>query len=209
MPAEIERLKFPRTSHLPWSPGFTGDDVRWVVVTEKMDGENVTLYPDGSFHARSVDSAHHQSRDWLARRHRTEIAPAMPRGFRICAEYMRATHAIYYPDLADYLLVHSIWDGPNCLAWEDTMLYCALLNLTTVPVWDVRSYDEEMFKLIYPREAAGREVEGYVVRRAASFPYSEYQNCVAKWVRASHVPPGTPHWQRGPLRLNRLATTIF
>ncbi len=43
------RIKYPRTFHLPWSPGLTKDDKRIenldgfigreVVVTEKMDGE--------------------------------------------------------------------------------------------------------------------------------------------------------------------------
>jgi len=48
------RVKYPRTPHLPWSPGASSDDVRHlnidhfknkqVVVTEKMDGENTSLY---------------------------------------------------------------------------------------------------------------------------------------------------------------------
>ncbi|MGC5412734.1 RNA ligase family protein, partial [Streptomyces sp. DT225] len=60
------RTHYPRTPHLPWSPGATSDDVRMtdlaalagteVVVTEKLDGENTTLYADG-LHARSLDSA--------------------------------------------------------------------------------------------------------------------------------------------------------
>ena len=55
------RTHYPRTPHLPWSPGATPDDVRAgdpgalrgreVVVTEKLDGENTTLYRDG-MHAR-------------------------------------------------------------------------------------------------------------------------------------------------------------
>ena len=56
--------KYPRTPHLPWSPGASDDDVRVadtamsegreVVVTEKLDGENTTLYADGgaSIHRR-------------------------------------------------------------------------------------------------------------------------------------------------------------
>ncbi|MEI8604633.1 RNA ligase family protein [Pseudoalteromonas sp. B160] len=47
------RVKYPRTPHLPWSPGATEDDIhqgnlscfanKQVVVTEKMDGENTTF----------------------------------------------------------------------------------------------------------------------------------------------------------------------
>lgn len=68
------RTKYPRTAHLPWSPGATSDDIyqgnlspfagKQVVVTEKMDGENTTLYRD-FVHARSIDSRFHPSRTWV------------------------------------------------------------------------------------------------------------------------------------------------
>ena len=55
-----ERVKYPRTYHLPWSEGRTDDDKvlsddsqfigKYVVVTEKMDGENTTIYSDGYLH---------------------------------------------------------------------------------------------------------------------------------------------------------------
>ena len=57
-----KRVKYPRTYHVPWSPGLQNDDrmmestERWtgmeVVITEKVDGENTTLYND--VHARPV-----------------------------------------------------------------------------------------------------------------------------------------------------------
>ena len=57
-------VKYPRTPHLPWSPGRTKDDRmlddtktfdgRSVVVTLKMDGENSTIYRD-RIHARSIE----------------------------------------------------------------------------------------------------------------------------------------------------------
>jgi hypothetical protein len=73
--SKIKRSKYPRTPHLPWSPGRTGDDIlldsirhlerlQDVVVTEKRDGENTTLYRD-YLHARSLDSSSHVSRNWL------------------------------------------------------------------------------------------------------------------------------------------------
>ena len=62
-------VKFPKISHLPWSEGvdeqtdrvLSHEDVvesfqgRDVVVTEKMDGENTSMYRD-YVHARSLDS---------------------------------------------------------------------------------------------------------------------------------------------------------
>ena len=61
----MERIKYPRTPHLPYSMSKTDDDKTLpddsqfedmnVVVTIKMDGENTTIYPDGYVHARSLD----------------------------------------------------------------------------------------------------------------------------------------------------------
>lgn len=62
---QTTRTKYPRIPHLPWSPGRLEDDIALdsiehlerledVVVTEKLDGENTTLYHD-YLHARSVD----------------------------------------------------------------------------------------------------------------------------------------------------------
>src|SRR3954466_10688581 len=85
------RVHYPRTPHLPWSPGVTPDDVRAgdlsglrgreVVVTEKLDGENTTLYADG-LHARSLDSAHHPSRAWVKALH-GRIAGSIAPGWRV------------------------------------------------------------------------------------------------------------------------------
>ena len=59
-----QRLKYPRTLHLPWSESITSDDKvmksidsllnKNVIVSLKMDGENTTLYTD-YIHARSID----------------------------------------------------------------------------------------------------------------------------------------------------------
>jgi RNA ligase len=96
------RCKYPRTPHLPWSPGASEDDVkldgclkfqgREVVVTEKMDGENTSLYRNG-LHARSLDSRHHPSRDWIKAWH-GGIAHHIPEGWRLCGENVYARHSI-------------------------------------------------------------------------------------------------------------------
>lgn len=65
-------VKYSRTHHLPWSPGLTDDDRvmpsldafigQRVIVTEKMDGENTSMYRD-NIHARSLDGRNHSSRN--------------------------------------------------------------------------------------------------------------------------------------------------
>lgn len=72
------KMKYPRTMHLPWSRGYTDDDKilratdhfagQEVVITEKMDGENTTMYPD-FIHARSLDSKDHPSRHYVKTLH--------------------------------------------------------------------------------------------------------------------------------------------
>ena len=69
-----QRYKYPRTPHLSFSPGVGGDDIKLdshkifancqVVVTEKLNGENTSLYPE-YIHARSLDSRYHPSRAWI------------------------------------------------------------------------------------------------------------------------------------------------
>ena len=66
--------KYPKTLHLPWSSGLTGGDKvvpdvsvfygKFVVATEKLDGENTTMTPERC-HARSLDSNNHLSRNWV------------------------------------------------------------------------------------------------------------------------------------------------
>jgi hypothetical protein len=68
------RVKFPRTHHVPWSEGMHDDDRMHksmenfvgtrVIVSTKMDGENTSMYND-YIHARSIDGRSHPSRNWV------------------------------------------------------------------------------------------------------------------------------------------------
>jgi len=93
---------------------------RDVVVTEKMDGENTTLYSDG-LHARSVDSRHHPSRAWIKAFH-AQWRHLIPEGWRLCGENLFAQHSIHYERLPSYFMLFSIWDEHNhCLSWNETL----------------------------------------------------------------------------------------
>ncbi len=124
----MDRTKYPRTMNLPWSGSESSDDVWWkdatafdgkeVVVTEKMDGEATSIYPDGHVHARSIDTRHHDSRSWV-KRLAASIAHDIPEGYRICGENVFAWHSIFYIDLPTYFFVYGIYDGDLCLSWDD------------------------------------------------------------------------------------------
>lgn len=197
------RVKYPRTFHLPWSPGVHADDRviastaifegRRVVVTVKMDGENTTMYPD-YLHTRSLEYQAHPSRDRVRALH-GQIAHEIPFGFRLCGENLFAKHSIHYKALASYFLLFSVWNERNvCLSWDDTKLYAELLGLKTVPVIYDGVWDEAIIQKLYSPLFNGDECEGYVVRTADEFSYRNFRHHVAKYVRNNHVTT-VDHWK--------------
>ena len=207
------RIKYPRTMHLPWSPGMTDDDRmidnmdgfhgQRVVVTAKMDGENTTLYRD-YMHARSIEYESHPSRSWVRALH-ARVGRDIPEGWRICGENLFAKHSIKYDKLADYFQVFSVWDEGNvCLSWETTCEWAALFDLRTVPVLYQGPWDEKLVRGLYTPTFGGDPCEGYVVRVAGDFRYREFRRKVAKYVRAGHVQTDK-HWKRQELERNGLA----
>lgn len=203
------RFKYPRTPHLPWSQGVSDDDVRCidtnmfqgkqVVVTEKMDGENTSLYCD-YYHARSIDSRHHPSRDWIKRFH-AEIAQDIPAGWRICGENLYARHSIAYNALRSYFYGFSIWNEHNaCLSWADSQAWFDMLGIEMPALLYQGEWDEPRIRSLLLNTD---HVEGYVVRLADAFAYSAFAHSVAKWVRADHVQT-EQHWMKRIVVANQL-----
>lgn len=195
-------VKYPRTWHLPWSEGGTKDDKKLsnckhfenkrVVVTEKMDGENTTIYKD-YIHARSIDGRDHWSRSWV-KNLQAKIGYEIPDGWRICGENLYAKHSIKYENLESYFYVFSIWNEKNeCISWDETVEYSEILGLKTVPILYDGIWSESLIRAIY-KEDLRDTMEGYVVRIADSFSYLKFSNSLAKFVRANHVAPENHHW---------------
>ena len=197
------RVSYPRTAHLPWSPGASADDIRVsdlsglagreVVVTEKLDGENTTLYRDG-LHARSLDSAHHPSRAWMKVLH-GRIAQAIPAGWRVCGENVYARHSIAYDDLQSWFYGFSVWRGDRCLHWDEATRFLARLGIPVPPVLWRGVFDERALRAL--RLDSGRQ-EGFVVRVVEEFGLPEFAHRVAKWVRRGHVQTDQ-HWMLAPV----------
>jgi len=208
----MHRVKYPRTRHLPWSPGSTSDDLfadsmqsfqgQRVVVTEKMDGENTTLYRDG-LHARSIDGRHHPSRNWVKALH-GRMAHLIPDGWRVCGENLYALHSIGYTELPSYFLLFSIWNEDNhCLSWDETVDWSKRLGLCHVPVLSEGPFDQAQLRAMRPDTAV---TEGYVVRLAQGFAFGEFEDAVAKWVRPNHV-ESEEHWMHKSVVPNHLAAS--
>ena len=195
-------VKYPRTYHLPWSPGISADDRvmsdlscfegKRVIITEKMDGENFSGYRDYC-HARSVDGRSHYTRNW-AKTFWAQRSYDLPEGWRVCAENLYAVHSIRYEDLPGYLLGFSMWNEKNeCLSWDSTVEWFSLLEMPHVPVLYDGIWDQQRIRGFRFIET---KVEGYVVRLADSFNYSQFNRSVAKYVRANHINSNV-HWFYG------------
>lgn len=208
---QVERVKYPRTLHLPYSPGLQNDDrvqedlsylmaANTVVVTEKMDGENTTLYQDGSFHARSTSNLYREyqfpARD-AAERLKYCYTFRGTESMRVCGELLSATHSVEYRDLIDYLYVFGVISNGVSNNWGYVSFVASLLKLPTVPVIYRGKFDTEVIHKAYVEYASklNRESEGYVVRNYTSFPEKDFQLNVVKWVRKNHVQTDA-HWSR-------------
>lgn len=197
----MEKFKYPRTYHFDFSPGMTSDDkvlmsydnfiVKEIVITEKMDGENTSLYND-FMHARSIDSGYHASRTWIKNFH-ASIAHLIPDGYRICGENLYAKHSIHYTDLRSYFYGFSMWEMDYCLPWDQTLYWFNLLGITPVPTIYRGEFDIDMIKNLAKNFDTNKS-EGFVVRPTAGFFMEDFNESVAKWVRPGHVDDTDEHW---------------
>lgn len=209
----MERYKYPRTPHLPWSPGNTHDDIllsdtslfegKEIVVTEKMDGENTSIYRNG-VHARSTDSSHHPSRSWV-KALQAKISNDIPQGWRLCGENMFAEHSIQYQNLDSYFYLFAVFNDENiCQNWNDTIEWAALLDLPTPKVLFNGTWEEKAIRNLSIDEAL---CEGYVLRLADSFKFDAFTASTGKWVRPNHVQTDS-HWLHGQMKANKLRGDI-
>lgn len=208
----MTRVKYPRTFHHPSSPGVQSDDKiahdlgafakAEVVVTEKMDGENTTLYREG-FHARSLDSGYHPSRDRVAAL-QGAVGYKIPDGWRICGENVFARHSVRYDALPGFFLGFSVWDEENrCLSWDSTLAWLQTLGIPPVGELFRGTYSEGLLAKLSERLDLERS-EGMVMRLSGEFPYQSFAQSVVKWVRPGHV-QSEQHWSKGPITPNGLA----
>lgn len=207
----MTHVKYPRTPHLPWSEKRSKDDRvlesidhfngKEVVVTVKMDGENTTMYKD-HIHARSLDSKHHPSRDWVKGLW-GNISWMLDEKDRICGENLYAKHTIHYKNLKTYFNVFSWWREDYCLSWDETVKMCDLMGLVTVSVLYRGTFDYDHIRDIYKPIHDGDDCEGYVVRLADGFNYEDFGKSIGKFVSSRFV-IGDTHWMYDKVIPNQL-----
>lgn len=208
---DMEYIKYPRTYHLPWSPGATDDDKiltdvsvfngKRVIISKKMDGECTSMYSD-NIHARSLDSRGGIDRDWVKQFWAT-VAHNIPKNWRICGENLWATHSIQYTDLPSFFMGFSVWNEENtCLDWDTTVIYLNTWGIEPVPVMYDIIWNEDAVRKLH-LELNSNQDEGYVVRLADSFRYEDFAHSVAKYVRKNHVQTDK-HWRTQKIIPNNL-----
>lgn len=212
----MDKFKYPSTPHLPGSGSKTRDDSdvsrvtlanlrsgRELIVTEKMDGGNVSLYRD-DFHARSLD-AHSQPWDSAAKAKWAQIRYMIPEGVRLSGESIHARRSVAYDNLAGPLLVFGAWSDRRLMDWGETVSLAATLELPTVPLL-YRGHDfDEALNAWTLAGLTAENSEGFVVREAGSFSADEFADHIAKWVRFNHVQTSDDWRRRDDFEVNGYA----
>lgn len=203
-------FKYPRTYHFSFSEGATSDDKiteddfllknKKIVITEKMDGENTTIY-NNYWHARSLTSSHQEYHSKLIRRMQ-EFQYLIPDNLRICGEDLCVKHSIYYDNLPDIFLAFSVWENEICYSWKDTLEICDMLEIKTVPVLYEGDFDLDLIKEI-AKKVVKEGKEGIVVRSFDKFLYKDFSKNVMKFVRKNHVQTDK-HWSKGEIIYNKV-----
>jgi hypothetical protein len=204
--------KYPRTCHLPDSPGVcAGDrvqhDLSWLdgelVVTEKLDGGNLTFTRDAMY-ARSPGSGT-PPWDRPAKALWAMTAYRIPDDWRVCGESMWARRSIAYSDLPGVFIVFGIWDETDTLlGWDDTVDWAQRLELPVVPVlYRGASLSEARAAWAAQRDAGSSE--GFVVRCAGRIAAADFPLKVVKWVRENHVRRNDAWQHRDDFPVNEFA----
>lgn len=222
---DSDTRKYPRTFHLPFSPGVTKDDKIAkdvsalfglpLLISEKMDGSNVCMTRDELFARSHSGPPSHPSFDLLKAQH-SAIRYAIPTGIEVYGEWLYARHSIAYDKLPTYLQVFGVRDGTIWWSWEDTKEMANELGVATVPAILQGVVIDSLEELKYKIEviavhnlfkpACGLEREGFVVRPERDFIDAEFPETVFKWVRKNHVQT-SDHWKHQTLIPNVLGNT--
>lgn len=212
--------KYPRTFHAPWSVGTSDDKTQKnvsdllnvpLIVTEKMDGSNVTLERDACYARTHSGPPTHPSFDAFKQLH-AEVKYQIPNSLQICGEWLYAKHSIHYSALPHYFMMFGVREirTMKWLSWNWVELWAEELGVPTVPVLfsgEVKNETElrELaLQFMDKPSACGGLREGVVIRTAAGFHTDEFPRRTQKNVRPNHVQT-TEHWKNQEIVRNLLA----
>ncbi|WP_245231010.1 RNA ligase family protein [Parasedimentitalea huanghaiensis] len=141
-----------------------------VVATEKIDGENTTIF-SGGCHPRSPDARYHPSRDWI-KAFAAGISPRLANNERIVGEYLYARHSIQYHSLPSYFLGFAWMLGDEIQTWDDTQARFNELGICSVPLLYRGPFSKSLIaELVSQMDFAAQE--GFVIRTTETFPEAQ------------------------------------
>jgi hypothetical protein len=201
--------KYPRTYHLPISPGTTSDDRiaasvdgvlnKRVVITEKLDGGNIS-HTELGIYARSHATFTQNPWDGKMWELWEDIKDYLG-DLELFGENMWAVHSIEYQRLDAFYYLFGVREGEMWYSWKQVEETAFLLDLKTVPVLfdGIFATEQELYdkvnELVTQESVFGGAREGVVVRQYDGFNTNEFSNVVLKWVRKGHVQTDT-HWTK-------------
>ncbi|BDS10056.1 RNA ligase family protein [Aureispira anguillae] len=204
----MQSRKYGRTYHLPFSQGVSNDDKilkdwqgllkKELLITEKLDGENTCLKSTGVFarsHAAPTRNPWAKNMWVIWDRLRDSLGD-----LEVFGENLYGIHSIEYQQLSYHFYVFAIREGDHWLSWEEVLFFADILDLATVPVFEMGKFTEkELKELITKRmelgSALGGDCEGFVLRNADGFSSVDFKYNVLKYVRKNHVQTDE-HWTR-------------
>lgn len=202
--------KYPRTSHLFFSPGASSDDKIAtsissligidIVITEKLDGENTGITNKGVY-ARSHAAFTTSPWSVQVRMIQNRIKNDLSDDVFLFGENMEGIHSIEYKNLDSYFYIFGVRDNNVWIPWESVEEYSYLLDIPTVPVLfkGIANNEKELKEitesLVKGESKLGGHIEGIVVRNADMFHNDDFSTNVMKWVRKGHVQTDE-HWTR-------------
>ena len=219
----MDSPKYNRTYHMPWSEGCTNDDKIAksidslinvpIVLTEKMDGSNVSLEREGCFARTHAGPPTHKSFDQLKALH-ASVKYIIEPGIQIFGELCYAKHSIEYSALPSYFLPFAVRylqeNGEHRWgSWLDVELWAGDIGVSTVPVLftgkvsSEKELKELVESLMLEPSLCGGIREGVVARIAEGFADEDFSTSVLKCVRKNHVQT-SEHWKDQEIIKNKL-----
>jgi hypothetical protein len=204
------KTKYPRSYHLPYSPGAKNDDRinndvsfligKEIILSEKLDGSNTAFSNIGVF-GRSHAEPSRNSWDVKMWELYELIKSSIDEDLFIFGENMYGIHSIEYSELTSYFYMFGIRYKDVWLSWDEIEEYSYLLNIPTVPVLfkGIVNSEKELENLVKDLSSKpsclGGVREGVVVRLKDSFNDDNFSNSLLKYVRKDHVTTDQ-HWSK-------------
>jgi len=224
--------KYGRTFHFPFSPGATNDDrinfdywsnlqeIKTIVYTEKLDGENTCLNQYGVFARSHAAPTRHPWANYL--KERWHLIRRDLGELEIFGENLYAIHSIEYRELEQHFYVFGIREGDQWLSWEAVQYYAALIDFPTVPELKMGTVPDDSsvleqdltscakqsstFYSVSAQDHQACSMEGIVCRNSLGYSVKDFPKHVFKYVRANHVQTDqhwTRNWKRAALKWER------